>query len=136
MYSELTMRKNFIALVTNEEGIDTLCKNKIFIELIQNKLINGSMIDDVAGGIYWININLLPVKRTQFIIEELATIIKSLKYHEYVLGGNGVSHISHRTHIPPELAKKVRPYLVMDCTVRANSKMSKKLEFGVVDEDE
>ena len=130
------MRKNWIVLVTNKEGLDTLCKNKIFIELIQNKLISGSMIDDVAGGIYWISIDLPPVKRTRFIIEELSTIIKSLKYYEYVLGGSGVSHISHRTHIPPELAKEVKPYLVMDCIVRTDSKMSEKLEFGVDNENE
>lgn len=101
------MSKRWIVLVTNKEGLDTLCKNKIFVGLIQNKLINGSMIDDVAGGIYWISIDLPQVKRTQFIIEELSTII---------------------------LAKEVKPYLVMDCIVRTNSKMSEKLEFGVDDE--
>ena len=68
------MSKRWIVLVTNKEGLDTLCKNKIFVGLIQNKLISGSMIDDVAGGIYWISIDLPPVKRTRFIIEELSTI--------------------------------------------------------------
>ena len=130
------MRKNFIALVTNEDGINTLCKNKIFIELIQNKLINGSMIDDVAGGIYWISIDLPPVKRTRFIIEELSTIIKPLKYYEYVLGGSGVSHISHRTHIPPELAKEVKPYLAMKCDVAVCGKMAEEIDFGVDNENE
>lgn len=135
------MSNRWMILVTDKKGIDTLCKKKIFVDLIRDEKLTGSLIDDVLGGIYWISIDL-PLDKdpmygySRFFIEEFTSVIKSLKYYEYVIGGSLLLNIVHRVHIPPEYAKYVRVYLLLNCTVITNSKMSKKLEFGVDNENE
>lgn len=129
------MGKLEIVLVTNKEGLDTLCKKKIFVELIQRKWVaDGHMIDKVAGGIYTIICRLPVFKESRFITEEFVDMITSLKYFEYVSMGK-YTH-KHVIHIPDELAKEVKPYLAMKCDVAVCGKMAEELEFGVDNENE
>lgn len=129
------MGKLEIVLVTNKEGLDTLCKKKIFVELIQRKWVaDGHMIDKVAGGIYTIICRLPIFKESRFITEEFADMITSLKYFEYVSMGK-YTH-KHVIHIPDELAKEVKPYLAMKCDVAVCGKMAEEIDFGVDNENE
>lgn len=129
------MGKLKIILVTNKEGMDTLCKKKIFVELIQRKwVVKGRMIHEEAGGIYVIVCDLPKCKDSRFIAEEFIAIIKLLKYYEYV----SMCKYAHKhvIHIPDELANEVKPYLAMKCTVTVHGDMYKKIEFGVDNESE